>query len=114
MLQREKAVIGQDRRIRMAEHAEKSALVLRKCLLLGKLGAFRCELMRLVWRDHTKTSINSVAIQRRNISQFLNCHVQGGEISGTACGRKSSKVTLPASSLIMAGFSDRSQTWNSF
>src|SRR5438477_2418514 len=47
MLEREKTVIGQDRSVRMPEHAEKSALVLRINLPgVGVVG--------VVWSDHKK------------------------------------------------------------
>ena len=38
VLKREQAVVSQDRRVRMTEHAEKTALVLRKRLALVRFG----------------------------------------------------------------------------
>src|SRR4029077_16646545 len=67
MWEREKSVVGQDRGIGMAKHAEKPALMLRKCLAFGWLRVVdlaSCGLMRLVWRDHTKTSMKRQFIQR--------------------------------------------------
>src|SRR4051794_22531781 len=48
VLQGEKTVIGQDRRIGMAEDAEQAALMLRKRLPLGRLKI----MVGLFWRDH--------------------------------------------------------------
>src|SRR2546430_17624456 len=56
MLEREQSVIGQDRGIVVAEHAKKSALVLRiKCARLAVVDFVR--------RDHTKTSTKTEFIQ---------------------------------------------------
>src|SRR4051812_30673054 len=48
VLQGEKTVIGQDRRIGMPEYAEQAALMLRKRLPLGRLKI----VIDLFWRDH--------------------------------------------------------------
>ena len=48
MLQSKQAIIGQDRRVRVAEHAEESAFMLRERIDL------RFGNVDLVWRDHTQ------------------------------------------------------------
>ena len=59
MLEREKPVVGQNRRVGVAEHAEEAALVLR--INLSRLGV-----VDWFWRDHTKTSTKSRFIQTRD------------------------------------------------
>src|SRR5438105_5519639 len=55
MLEREKPGIGQDRGVRVSEHAEKPALVLRiNVALLGEFGARSRKAFGVVWRDHKK------------------------------------------------------------
>ena len=55
MLKREKAVIGQDRGVRVSEHAEKPALVLRvNVALLSEFGARSRKVFGVVRRGHKK------------------------------------------------------------
>ena len=54
MLEREQAVISQDRRVWMTEHAEEPAFMLRIDLGLAWVGASARRVFGVVWRDHTK------------------------------------------------------------
>jgi len=57
VLERKKSVVSQHRRVRMTEHAEESAFVVRKSFGLGWLDDVDPSSRRIfgvVWRNHTK------------------------------------------------------------
>ena len=56
VLEREKPVVGQDGGVRMAEHAEESAFVLRKASASvgSTMSIPLAKDFQVIWRDHTK------------------------------------------------------------